>query len=161
MKWKTVIFIKGIILILSTFFLSGCGGDDSSNKVATDPTNKTPRHEIVNLKESWGDGHVSSIDFQVLLPPGTKQSLLKYNGKVSIKGTIKMNKSQAPCLDTHSFSCDAQLFSRSITTNTCSLAHGINILRIDIGSAQALKTTYSVIGVETTEIPFHCFQQQY
>ncbi|MDE0518318.1 MAG: hypothetical protein F4X95_02400 [Oligoflexia bacterium] len=159
MKWKTANFIKGIIFIVSIGFLSGCG-DSSGNQVATDPTHNTPRKEIVNLRESFTGGAVSSINFQVSLPAGTKQSLLQYNGRVSIKGSIEMNKTKAPCLSTHSFSCDAELSSRSITTNGCSLSHGINILRIDIGEAPELKTTYSVVGIETSKIPFNCFLPQ-
>ncbi|MDE0118891.1 MAG: hypothetical protein OXM55_02645 [Bdellovibrionales bacterium] len=160
MKWKTVNFTKIIIFIISTGLLSGCGDGSSGGQVATDPTRYTPRKEIVNLRESWTSGSVSSIDFQVSLPAGTTQSLLDYNGQVSIKGTIKMNKTMISCLNVHSFSCEAQLSSRSITTNSCALSHGINILRIDLGSAPKLKTTYFVVGVETSKIPFNCLLPQ-
>ena len=114
---------------------------------------------MVHLKESFTNGFVSSIDFKVLLPSGTKQSLLTYNGQASIQGTIQMEPTLVPCLGSgsHSFNCEVQLSSRSITPKNCAIGHGINILRIDIGSALELKTTYSIIGIEVTKIPGTCF----
>ena len=79
MKFKKQKYINLIIFILTASFLSGCG-DSSGDRVATDPTDHTPHKEKVYLKESFTGGHVSSIDFQVLLPSGTKESLLQYNG---------------------------------------------------------------------------------
>ena len=102
MKFKKQKYINLIVFILATGFLSGCG-DSSGDRVATDPTDHTPHKEKVYLKESFTGGHVSSIDFQVLLPSGTKQSLLEYNGQVSITGSIQMNKTLAPCCERVTF----------------------------------------------------------
>ena len=159
MKFKKQKYINLIVFILATGFLSGCG-DSSGDRVATDPTDHTPHKEKVYLKESFTGGHVSSIDFQVLLPSGTKQSLLEYNGQVSITGSIQMTP---PCVKgSHSFNCQAQLSSRSINlqNNNCSISQGVQLWRIDIGSAQELKTTYSVIGVATSTIPPNCYLPQ-
>ena len=80
MKFKKQKYINLFVLILTASFLSGCG-DSSGDRVASDPTDYAPHREKVYLKESWTGGHVSSIDFQVLLPSGTKKSLLEYTGQ--------------------------------------------------------------------------------
>ncbi len=160
--------MKHISLLIAALsmivLLTGCNGSKSkpNNNVIVDPTDNIPVQESVQIVQTMDPGGaISHINLTVILPAGTTQSLLHYNGQVTIKGTIEMNPAYAPCIKAgpNQFDCQAQLSGRTITAkqSNCAIGHGFQLWDIFLGGSAELKTTYSIVGITISDIPLTCY----
>ena len=142
------IFISFIVLIC-TILLYGCGetAKKKGTTVATTPAHTIASATTVRLK-AQNKGNVSHIDFSVVLPSGTKTSLLDYNGSATMKGTIQTVPA-LPCLaKSLSFSCNAQVSVGNITASNCSIGGNSTYLMIVLTRSSTLKqNTYDVKSI--------------
>ncbi len=103
-------------------------------------------------------GNVKHLNVRVMLPPGTTESLLDYNGTADLVGSISTESNAVPCLSGQavSFRCPGQFTGTGNITSRCQIgAHqfGLRIVlmrpkhfKADFQLAKSLD--YSVVGVE-------------
>lgn len=152
--------INLLTAILTTgFLLSGCGDSSSNTRrtVTTPGYQKNYSSKTVRLKAT-DKGNISYIDFSVVLPSNTKESLLHYNGEATIKGTIE--STTFPCLKGRkSFSCKARLSVGTITAGNCSISNYSISLEIIVLPRKELKQTYIVDSIRSNASQ-NCYFQQ-
>lgn len=148
--------MKNIItftILTCTFLLYGCGDSkkNTGNNTVTSPTRSTTSATTVRLRAE-NMGNVSHIDFSVVIPSGTKSSLLDYEGSATIKGTIQTVPALACLARRVSFSCNAQLSVGNITASGCSMGGSSVFLQIILFRSTSLtrsaaKTSYDIKGI--------------
>ena len=144
-------------IIFIAIGLTACGGKQTTTTTATVPTYTTPPLPTVYLKAS-NMGNISQIDLQVMLPTGTDNNLLDYNGQADITGTLQ--SSLYPCMKSSQyFNCKAQLSVGNIAVQNCSIGnHQISML-ISVFRGQNTQEAYSIISIQS-EVSYSCYIQQ-
>ena len=156
---KNINFFAAILTI--GFLLSGCGdsGSNTRRTVTTPRNGSSSASTTVTLKsDNNTKGNVSYIDFRVILPSRTTQSLFDYAGEATLKGTIQAT--DLPCIkERSSFNCKATLSSGSITAQNCSIKNNSIYIHITLLRGQKLKESYSVYYAKA-KAPFSCHLPQ-
>lgn len=150
---KNISFFTTVVVTIGVL-LSGCGDSQSNTKrTAVTPGKHSTSGTIVHLRAT-DKGNISYIDFDVVLPSNTKESLLDYNGEVTIKGTI--DSTTIPCLKgRRSFNCKAQLSLGNIKINNCSINNNNIYLLIALARGTKTKEAYTILSI-TDNIPPSC-----
>ena len=150
--------MKHIMLFIcavgGVLLLTACAETKDTGTAGGEVTTPTATQQAtVKLK---GEVSGNAVDMEVLLPSGTTQNLLDYNGTAKVRGKLKSQVWK--CLNNFkSFSCQANLSVGNINVQNCSVGGHTSAFQIVLTRGQEIKTTYGITAIILDVNPQSCF----